>query len=421
MKLPPAPVNRILNVLPNQNPVPQTAQPEEEFPLLELAELTKLGEVGKQTQDDYRRCCRRWKEFWDSQPDEVEYVSNKRNREIKYRCMNPVLHFPRIEKQHIEIWQKHLLNDLELSPRQVDKHVGWLMAILSAGSKQGYPTEAKPYQVPAAPEAIDTGRRRAPKLYHDREQLGLIYDACQYAQWPRRRGGLGRANVNTPLPFKPAAYWRAAVVLYSNFGFRTQELIAFEKTERPLTWSNISTATKTPNLEGLAHNEWGWLDYVPTKQERAGKRQDASEPVIVPLVRCVRAHLESIRPKNWKPDDPIFPFPFSNADFYATWRVILAQSGVVARVCRRTGKQYDYKIAHFRKTATTLYNNHCRGLGPIVCGHSERDLSKVVSDVSDKHYDNPESWLVEQLSSFEQPAAFGALHWDPHDPQKRLF
>jgi len=276
-----------------------------------------------------------------------------------------------------------------LSPRSVNKHVGSLTAILRAAADEGH--------LPRAPRVAPLPcRKAAQKLYLEPEELSAVYEACAAARWPR--------NLLRPAP----DYWRALLVLWANYGLRTEEAVRYGSRHRALCGANISWAEVSPLKGSRGKCEFGWLQYVPEKQERA-----KPEALTLPLNRVTHAHLRAIEPPGgWRPEAAVFPFPLSNKSFYATWRAIVEKSGVRPPA---GSDEPHYLPCHLRKTCTTLHNRHTRGAAQWITGHADDrgDVAELrLSRVSREHYDNPELSLVEHIATFPQPEAFLAIFGD---------
>lgn len=234
----------------------------------------------------------------------------------------------------------------------------------------------------------------APKIYPSHDAICKIWDACDHAKWPRRD------YLRDLYPYSPATAWRVAIVMYWTYGFRTQELIQLEARFRPLTWSNIHAPGLTPNPEGEASCEYGWISYVPQKQERC-----KSGSLVVPLTKYARAALNLVSLGPHLPTDRVLGFPQSAVTFRKTWKMICEKAGVFPR--KESGEDY-FLIKHFRKAATSEINAHRSGLAPYIVGHAG-DRSATASVVSDKHYDNQEKQVLECLMTMPVPECFQSL------------
>jgi hypothetical protein len=204
------------------------------------------------------------------------------------------------------------------------------------------------------------------------EQVSAIYRAAEVAKWPRFDRSGRKLN--------PANQWRAAIVLWFNFGFRTQEITRYDSSKRAVTWDMITRGIHSPGLVAQT-NQSGWLTYTPPKQE--GKKP---EPLTLALPPVVRAHIDSTGPV--MPGQPIFDWPLSKKCFHDSWKLIVRAADV--------GRWW---IKDFRKTCTTWHNYHSPGIAPHILGHAPRN-------VSDGHYHNPELATTRALLEFPQPEAF---------------
>lgn len=337
------------------------------------------------TVDEYRLHLRRWEDYWKARQFQVGE---------KHRISNPVL--LQINRRLLVEWRGHLTETLGGSNRNVNKHLGTAQAILAAAVKHGWLYGAP--KLEPLPHA-----KAARKLYLSYEQLGRLYDACAEATWPPVEAARGPRREHPP-----AVEWRAALVLFFNYGFRTQELIRFESDMRTLTWGNVTFDAATPAEGGQATCEHGWLWYVPQKQE-----WQKDEPLVLPLNAVARAHLESVRPRNPDPRRPVFDWPLCHVHLYSQWRRLLAIADLRPKPNLKTGEQEEYHFKHLRKSCVTWHNYYCPGIAPYITGHAEdRDeaaAGKAASRVSATHYDNPEQVLVRVLNEFPQPEQFRAI------------
>ena len=270
---------------------------------------------------------------------------------------------------------------------QVNKIVNNIRSILIAASERNKITSAPKLKKLSA-------NKSAPKVYLSYEHVNAIYEACESAKWPVKDRNQNELNL-------PAArYWQTAVVLFFNYGFRTQELIAFEKGHRALAWNNIEFGSESPGSE--IQNEHGWLWYTPQKQEHC-----KPQPLILPLNLISRQHLQMIYRAKRADQKLLFPFAHDTDKFYETWHLIVDAAGVKPKSAMSTSEN-RYQIKHFRKTCTTWHNFFCRGIAPFVVGHADRDSGAVA--MTNDHYDNAELALVQAFKEFEQPSSFEQIN-----------
>ncbi|HYG26637.1 MAG TPA: hypothetical protein VD906_07010, partial [Caulobacteraceae bacterium] len=194
-----------------------------------------------------------------------------------------------------------------VSDRTLNKHVQTIAGVLAAAAELR-PREYSAIKVKRLKEG------KAPKYYFTYEQLNALYNGADAAEWPTK--GIGSLS--------PGDFWRCAFVLFTHYGFRTQELISFEENHRPLLVRQFFWEPETPHPEGTACNSDGWLSYVPQKQKRS-----KPEPLVLPLNRVVRAHVQMVlQAREAKEDEPLLPVPQCNRSFYAAWQRILRAARV---------------------------------------------------------------------------------------------
>ncbi len=389
----------------------------------------------KDTIQSYRRYVAAWDSYWEllAAQDGTTY---------------PVL--TEIAVTHLDQWRNHLIEDRKFTPRNANKYVGGIEAILARCESRGAIDCGGRYRIDKTPRLGRLGEKnRAPKLYFrflqrveqkrlldlanaDRlspaesgemdqlrqlDHLSRLYVAASRATWPRTdRHGHG---INT------RHHWQAALVLYATYGFRTEELIAYTCEARPLPWSQVSWDVETPATGYHATNAHGWLWYVPEKQAWA-----KSDPLVLPLSSTAAEHLRRVLPwpDDYRPDEsqlarPIFDWPASNYSFYRQWAELIQTAGFALKRDLKTGTPIKLLPKHLRKTCTTWHNYWRPGIAPLITGHADRDSSanhqpnQIVAD----HYDNAEFAVVEAISALPVPEAWQATRGDVVYRQARLF
>ena len=239
-------------------------------------------------------------------------------------------------------------------------------------------------------------RKAARKIVISIDHVDTIYRSCESATWPsQNRSGQ---------PIDPAEQWRAAVVLFFCFGFRTQEVVRYQSWRRSLSWENFHWQSASPGLSD-AVNDHGWLCYVPEKQEGV-----KPEPLVLALPELVALHLRALWSNQGRPESGIvFDWPWNERSFRSTWRAICRAGGVKPKLGSGVPR---YTIKHFRKTATTYHNLAEPGIAPYIVGHADRE------SVSDRHYNNPELATTRALQKFPLPKSFDLIR---NTNQLRLF
>ena len=374
---------------------------------------------------DIERALERWEQYWTSgcAPDATATVApTVTSPEPKgERITNPFpshqpdeaspikrlpvqLRVRTIKRRHLEEFQIHLQTcksqrGKPFAKSTINGELGSIRQILCAAESHALLREGRPRI------AKLTANAAAPKFYVSREQMNQIWEACDHATWPRL-GGLRSAD-----------WWRCALTLLWLYGFRTQELLAFQKGKQKLTWSGIHLQAETPNPAGQAMNDLGWLAYVPQKQKWA-----KPEPLYLPLTPHSRAAVDWLAiaartqcEGQLPPDRPLFPWSAAHKKLYAQWQLIQAR----AKVATKLGNAYEFK--HLRKSAATYLEAHWPGLGEAVVGWADRaNQASQPSQVMKVHYQVDEIVMVDKLATYPVPECFTSLLSKPTS-QMRLF
>lgn len=362
----PTPIIRLFNPADSQPPPPKPKRQrtlEEAFAkLVKPKMLQRARKPG--TIRDIERALEKWREYWTAQ------------MEIDTRISDPCV-LANVKVRHLERWQTHLLKELELSAPTVNRYLGAIRQVLVAAESRGI--------VKRRPKVERLPTHAAKKFYMTLEQVEAMWSAAGAATWPRCPG------------LSPGDWWRCALVLYWVYGFRTQELIAFQIGKTALHWSAISFEAETPNPEGTARNALGWLTYTPQKQSWA-----KPQPLYLPLIPATRAAIDRLRTAaayRGNLDGPLFPLGTAHKSLYREWKAWQTR----AKVATKAGGPFLLKS--LRKSAATYLEKHRKGLGAAVCGWADREISQVMAT----HYAVSELELVEQLATYPVPECFKKL------------
>lgn len=330
------------------------------------------------TIDEVERAVDRWEAYWEANMD-WQPAANKWSRrpsknagDSDDRITNPVL-TTGVTVAHLEHWRTNGLGDL--APRTKNKHVGLIQQILNA---------CKPHDIPASScKARPLQQTQPVKYYITDEQICRMYPLADKLTWPRVDG------------ISTGDWWRCVVALYWTYGFRLQDLFAVKASiKRPITglqWSSITRKPLTPNPNGKALNELGWLSYTPSKTKRVKPL-----PLYLPITKVVDSALRRLEHCGMLGD--VVKGPHNSDAFYDTWYSWQRR----AHVRDRSGEPFQpYAL---RKSAATYLDLHWTGLADAVIGWSPRDAKK--SKMATEVYASTEPMLITYLPTYALPSCF---------------
>jgi hypothetical protein len=301
----------------------------------------------------------RWESFW-----------NSRGKTPKVQSCS---------RKHLEQWRRHLMDMGKYKPRSINKHLGSIRSVLVSAAKNGLLKRR-----PMLEQLPDTTLDPARKIYLRDEQIDILMLNPSCLKWP-------------PKSFtgvEPADWWRCAIVLYRTYGFRPQELLAYDSKKTPIHWGNISFAKESPNPSSEELNEYGWLFYVPPKTKRKKPNN-----IYLPLTKHARAALDRIAVTRVAPDAPLFPMPSSQTGFLTQWYAWFEATGVKPKI-----EGARYKPYVMRKTCATHLSKHRPGLASAVCRWGPSADAKVATD----HYIGDDS-IIKHLLDAPMPKTFDQL------------
>lgn len=313
--------------------------------------------------------------------------------ESKEEPDEPILPIAIMDRRHLLEFRDWLLKPAQgTSVCGANRHIGSIRQILKCAERN--------HLIPHAPKLERLPHRSvAPKVYLLDEQIDRLWEAAAKLKWPTKDSD------KKPLPYSPAVAWRAALVMYRIYGFRTQELVRMERKYHPIQWKHIKDQELTPNPAGHCRCEYGWFQYAPPKQTRF-----KPDPLVDPLTWYTRAALWSIRPENPDPEKYVFDWILSSTSFRATWNEWMR----LADVHPREGSGVDHITPkHLRKTATTLANEFQPGMGEHIVGHAADRSGQ--SAISARHYNNAEKGVLYTLLNMPYPESFNELRKQLND------
>lgn len=327
---------------------------------------------------DVERHLSNWEAFW------AKYAEST---DARQRITHPLL--PGTTREHLEIWRRHLLST-GLSVRTVNKYLGSIRTVMVHAEKHSVMrSRPKLEQLPQRKAVNDR------KLYLRNEQYDALMLSAARLRWPSEK----------ILGLPTGTWWQCALILYRTYGFRVQELLAYERGKKPLTWANIWLEAETPNPMSEEVNELGWLYYTPPKTARF-----KSEPIYLPLTRYTRAAIDRLSQVEHTETDQLFKMPRAQQSFFKAWYQLLTLAGVRPKIAG--GKFRPY---HLRKTCATHLSRHKNGLATAVCRWGASREESREAEVAMDHY-IVDDMLLRELHTAPWPSSFEQFLIGSHEP-----
>ena len=193
-------------------------------------------------------------------------------------------------------------------------------------------------------------------------------------------------------PYTVGHYWRAALVVFFNYGVDTGTVFKSAGFHEPILWRHVSWRPEPPNGQGK-ECRYGWLYYRRVKTNKQFHR---------PMNRVVHAHLKSIRPETPQPDGQVFAGGTSRPN--KQFQLLCELAGIKPKQDVETGEEKlwvsERSSARPRRltTTSTCLNRRLRSLGHSVGG------------VTYRHYAHRDPLAFKAIMTLPQPTAFTALH-----------
>jgi hypothetical protein len=199
------------------------------------------------TRDEHLSTVRKWKRWGGGGP--IENLTRKEIREF-------------LDWVH----EQAVLEEGTNPGRTANKSRANLRAVLSWAWEQDL--------IQSLPRFPQPKRQRdiAGRHYLTKSELNALYFATHLMQPPR---GWRR-------PISIGRHWRAALVMYFNYGLDTGTVWKAKPVHEPLLWRHVSWAHQSPDGRSKSQSRWGWIFY------RRGK---TSKTFYRPMNRTVHVHL----------------------------------------------------------------------------------------------------------------------------------
>lgn len=249
-----------------------------------------------------------------------------------------------------------------------------LRAIMSWAWEQDFVAKLPRFSIPK-PQRDVAGRH-----YLTKPDLNAIYFATYQLKRPR----------GWKQPLTVGHYWRAALVVFFNYGVDTGTVFKAAGFHEPILWRHISWRPVPPSGQGK-DSRYGWLYY---RRVKTGKRFHR------PMNRVVHAHLKSIRPGSPQPDAPVFVAGSSRPN--QQFQFLCDLASVKAKQDVETGEEKPWVLKDLRKTCATYYDEHMPESSIEILGHA-------VGGVTYRHYAHRDPLAFKAIMTLPQPTSFSAL------------
>ena len=221
----------------------------------------------------------------------------------------------------------------------------------------------------------------AGKHYLTKAELNSLYFATHQLKQPR---GWNEA-------FPVGRYWRAALVIFFNYGVDTGTVWKTLPFHEPILWRHVSWGRQSPDREIKESSPWGWLYHRRVKTQKSFWR---------PMNRTVRQHLKSLCPVEPNPDSPVFHGGGTRPN--SRFRELYKLAGVSLKRDIESGEEQEWVLKDLRKTCATHYDEHMPESSIEILGHS-------AGGITYRHYAHRAPLAFRAILSIPQPSAFKAL------------
>lgn len=192
-------------------------------------------------------------------------------------------------------------------------------------------------------------------------------------------------------PFPVGRYWRAALVIFVNYGLDSGTVWKTAPFHEPILWRHVSWKQRSPDRELKETSRWGWLFYRRVKTGKAFYR---------PMNRTVHEHFRSILPDEPDSDLPVFAGGSTRPN--KRFRELCQLAGIGPKSDLENGEDRPWVLKDLRKTCATYYDEHVPESSVEILGHS-------AGGVTYRHYAHRAPLAFKAIMTLPQPSAFKGL------------
>jgi integrase len=221
----------------------------------------------------------------------------------------------------------------------------------------------------------------AGRHYITKTEINALYFAAHQMRRPK--------GWQQPLPI--GRYWRAALVVFFNYGLDTGTVWKSASVHEPILWRHVYWDRHSPDRDIKQQSRWGWLFYRRVKTSKSFYR---------PMNRVVHAHIKSIMPENPNPDAPVFRGGGARPN--ARFQLLCEIAGIKPKTNNETGSEEPWELKDLRKTCATYYDEHVPESSIEILGHS-------VGGITYRHYAHRAPLAFKAIMSLPQPMAVSAI------------
>ncbi len=235
-------------------------------------------------------------------------------------------------------------------------------------------------QPPRFPKARPQ-RSVAGRHYLTKAEINALYFATHQMRRPR----------GWDLPVPIGRFWRAALVVFFNYGLDSGTVWKSTARHEPILWRHVSWNREAPDRAVKQQSRWGWLYYRRVKTKKTFWR---------PMNRVVHAHIRSLMPARPEPDQPVFVG--GGAQPNRRFQALCDLAGIPPKTDVEKGAEKPWMLKDLRKTCATYYDEHMPESSIEILGHS-------VSGITYRHYAHRAPLAFKAITTMPQPTAFHTL------------
>jgi integrase len=321
-----------------------------------VARYLRSGRPARGTRNEYQTTLQKWKEWGGGVP--VERLGRREVREF--------LDW---------VYEKAVDQNGGNPGRTANKAREHLHAVISWAWEQDLIDSLPRFPKPKPQRAV------AGRHYLTKAEINAMYFATH--QMPRPRGW------NSPVPV--GRYWRAAFVVFFNYGVDTGTIWKSNPSHEPILWRHIVWDRQSPDRDVKEPSQWGWIFYRRVKTGKAFYR---------PMNRVVHAHIRSLMPDTPEPDAPVFLGGSARPN--RVFQEICKLAGIKNKANFETGEEEPWILKDLRKTCATYYDEHVPESSIEILGHS-------VGGVTYRHYAHRAPLAFKAILTLPQPSSFLTL------------